>query len=225
MACSSEWAARSRRWWVAIALLVVVAQSVYAQAQTHSTTPERGASQNSQSALQQATAVPPPAPPPSVPPEAVPSDPPVVRYQNGELTIETQNSTLDDILRAVSKLTGAIMYIPPEANERVAGQMGPGPVVDVLNRLLNRSNFNYAILGSAHSNGPVQVVLSVKSGDSAAPQQVRAPDPAEASLERASDDSYLQRWQRIQQSLIARLNARGKQAGEDSQPQDQPPPE
>jgi hypothetical protein len=61
-----------------------------------------------------------------------------VRFQNGELTIEAQNATLAQILRAVQSQTGASVDIPSSANnERVATTIGPGQPSVVLNTLLN----------------------------------------------------------------------------------------
>jgi hypothetical protein len=57
---------------------------------------------------------------------------PHVTYQDGQLTIVAPNSTLADILRAVRKLTGAEMDIPPNANERVVTNLGPGPAPGVV---------------------------------------------------------------------------------------------
>ncbi|MBZ5566018.1 MAG: hypothetical protein LAP13_26820, partial [Acidobacteriia bacterium] len=161
----------------------------------------------------------------------------VIRYENGKLTIQAHNSTLSDILRAVSKQTGAVIDFPPEANERVNGQTGPGPVAVVLDRLLGPLSFDYAILGSAaNPNGPVRVILSAKAGSSTSPQQVQGQGPqptqasgdlapAETGAEEASEDQYWRARQNVQQDLIGRLNARGKQTDEDSQPQKEQPPQ
>ncbi len=95
------------------------------------------------------------APPPAVIPqplvpltlEQMPASPPQVSYEHGELTIVARNSVMGDILRAVRDQTNAILDVPGNANERVVGQMGPGPPRDVLAQLLNGSRFNYVILG------------------------------------------------------------------------------
>jgi hypothetical protein len=117
--------------------------------------------------LQQPTPQPvvqaPPPPPPT--PEQLPATPPNVKYQNGELTIFAQNSTLGDILHEVRAKTGAVIDIPPGANERVVGQMGPGPARDVLASLLNGSHFNYVMIASSNNPQSVaQVILTAKTG-------------------------------------------------------------
>src|ERR1700693_5969604 len=56
---------------------------------------------------------PPPAPPPPPPTlEQMPAVPPKVRFINGLLTIVAENSTLNDVLRAVRAQTGAAVEIP-----------------------------------------------------------------------------------------------------------------
>jgi len=91
-----------------------------------------------------------PAPQPVVPEgplpqptlDQMPAIPPQVTYQGGQLTIQAQNSTLGDILRAVHAKTGASVDIPSNATERVVGRLGPGPAREVLASLLNGSHFN-----------------------------------------------------------------------------------
>jgi hypothetical protein len=89
----------------------------------------------------------------------MPANAPQVSYKQGELTIVSRNSTLRDILRAVRDQTGAKFEIPPNANERVVGQMGPGPPRDVLAQLLNGSHFNYVILGSPTDSSKLEQVI------------------------------------------------------------------
>ncbi len=223
----------------AMVLVAIAAQSVSTYSQTHSTIAPNQASQHSKSALRQG----PPAPalpaPPTSPFAPASSDKPVIIYEDGKLTIEAHNSTLADILRAVSKKTGAVMDFPPEANQPVVGRMGPGPVVEVLDRLLKPLSFNYAILGSAaEPNAPVRVILSAKPGGPAPAKPAQAEEPVPgaelaqanagsstvATEQGAGEDPARQRWLGIQQDLMRRLNARG--APPDEVPQDeaeQPP--
>lgn len=77
-----------------------------------------------------------------------PAVPPRVEYQNGQLAIVAENSTLGDILRAVRQQTGAAIDIPANASERVVTRLGPASAHDVLTALLNGSSFNYVMLGS-----------------------------------------------------------------------------
>ena len=105
-----------------------------------------------------------------IPLDSIAPVPPQVSYQNAQLTIVAQNSTLGDILRAVRKQTGAEIEIPA-APERVVTHLGPGPARDVVAELLNGSRFNYVLLGSAADNAVLtRVVLVAKAGpDNATP--------------------------------------------------------
>lgn len=108
----------------------------------------------------------PPVPPPPPPtPEQMPASPPQVTFNNGQLTIVAQNSTLGDILRAVRAKTGAAVEVPGNATERVVANIGPGPAREVLASLLNGSHFNYVMLGSATQADMVdRIILTSKSG-------------------------------------------------------------
>jgi hypothetical protein len=92
-----------------------------------------------------------------------------ISYQNGELAIDTVNAPLGDILRAISIRTGALLRIPQEANEGVTRQIGPAPVTEVLNSLLNESPFNYIIEEfGANQSAPFRVTLLLKGSASRA---------------------------------------------------------
>ena len=96
-------------------------------------------------------------------------EPVIVKYQDGELTIESFNAPLNDILRAVCQRTGALIRIPQDTNERITRNIGPGPVINVLGDLLYESGFNYLIEESGRKQGaPVRVTLSIKGSSSRA---------------------------------------------------------
>jgi hypothetical protein len=104
--------------------------------------------------------------------EQMPAIPPQVTFQNGQLTIVAQNSTLGDILRAVRSQTGAAVEVPANATERVVGQLGPALARDVLASLLNGSLFNYMILGSESDPSALQrVILTPKPAGVAVTQE------------------------------------------------------
>jgi hypothetical protein len=127
---------------------------------------------------------------------------PHVTYEGGQLTIVAPNSTLADILRAVRKLTGADVDIPPNANERVVTNLGPGPAPGVVAELLNGSHFNYVLLGApSDAKTLTRVVLVAKSGpettapgagvvaNAASPQPVVAQGSADAADADTADDT------------------------------------
>lgn len=106
-----------------------------------------------------------PAPLQPVPLDQVPAVAPHVHYEGGELTIEAHNSTLSDVLRAVRQQTGAELDIPPNANERVVADLGPGPARNILAELLNGTHFNYVMVGSTQDPTAIQsIVLTPRSG-------------------------------------------------------------
>lgn len=74
------------------------------------------------------------------------TQPPEVSWDGKQLTIDTENSTLTDVLLAVRAKTGASVEIPPSAaNEKVALHIGPAPVREVISTLLYGTNFDYVV--------------------------------------------------------------------------------
>ena len=84
-----------------------------------------------------------------------------------QLLVVAHNSTLADILSAVSMKTGAVIDVPPgSGRERVAGRMGPGPARDVLAALLNGSQFDYVIVASLPNPARVEHVVLISKANS-----------------------------------------------------------
>ncbi len=135
----------------------------------------------------------PPQPPPPPPtPEQMPPTPPQVTYSNGLLTIVANNSTLSDILHAVSARTGADVDMPPQLGaQRVAAHIGPGAPRDVLSDLLSGPGFDYILLGSDGDPNAVRSIIlspnqpsSPNAGPSVAQRQpVRAVTPPQEEIE------------------------------------------
>ena len=105
----------------------------------------------------------PPPPPPT--PEQMPSVAPEVIYQGGMLTIKAPNSTMNDVLSAVRRVTGATIEKPPVGGaDRVVAQLGPGQPKDVLDALFKGSRYDYIILGSMTKPGGVdRVILTARA--------------------------------------------------------------
>jgi len=115
------------------------------------------------------------APPPTPPtPEQMPSVAPEVIYQGGMLTIKAPNSTMNDVLSAVRRVTGATIEKPPVGGgDRVVAQLGPGQPKDVLEALFNGSRYDYIILGSMTRPGGVdRVILTARANAGGAPAAV-----------------------------------------------------
>ena len=106
--------------------------------------------------------------------------PPRVTYQNGQLTIVAQNSTLSSILSAVRARTGAQIEMPPDtANDRVAADLGPGNPRDVLAALLQGSRFDYIVMGSpTDPDALAQVILTPHAGSGGATTTANFPPGA-----------------------------------------------
>ena len=100
-----------------------------------------------------------------LPMDQIPASPAKVSFEGGLLTIAAQNSTLNEILHDVRRLTGASIDIPPGSggNERVVTHLGPGAPRDVLAGLLNGTSFNYVMVGSSTDPAAVvSVILTAK---------------------------------------------------------------
>jgi hypothetical protein len=81
--------------------------------------------------------------------ENAPTTQPRVSFEDGQLSINANNSSLSDILMAVRAVTGADVDLPGGVSgERVTAQLGPGPARRVLSDLLGWSNYDYIIQGS-----------------------------------------------------------------------------
>jgi len=103
---------------------------------------------------------------------------PKVIYSNGQLTIRAMNSTLGDVLRAVSLQTGAVIEFPPgSVDERVVVNFGPGPVRDVVGSLLNGTRFNYVLLESPGNPSVLQRMILTTA--SPAPSEPTPPPVAQ----------------------------------------------
>jgi hypothetical protein len=158
-----------------IAFLAIVCQSGYTQSQRKERTPQAPAAQKSGLENAAPTQAQPSTP---LPPAPRPSRPAVITYQHGGLTIVGKNSTLGDILREVGKQTGAVLDIPLQANERVFGRFGPGPVRAVLASLLNGSDFNYVLQWSDADPSLLTRVTLWAKGAAFAVNSSRAPTTA-----------------------------------------------
>lgn len=90
-----------------------------------------------------------------------------VEFQNGMLAIHARNATLSEVLFQIQKKTGAEIAIPAGTEQdRVAGEFGPGRPSEVLDQLLNGSELNFVVVGSASDPNTLRsVILSRKQPD------------------------------------------------------------
>lgn len=86
--------------------------------------------------------------------------PPVVQFENGLLTVDANNSTLTDVLYAISEKTGTVIQLPFTNGvlDRVDIKIGPSSPKVVLATILEGSAFNYYFV---EANGKVEKVLLV----------------------------------------------------------------
>ncbi|HXP46381.1 MAG TPA: hypothetical protein VN810_03835 [Terriglobales bacterium] len=131
--------------------------------------------------------LPPPAP---LTPEQMPAAPPQVTYNNGLLSIVATNSTLSDILHAVSTRTGATVDAPAQlTRERVAARIGPATPREVLSDLLTGPRFDYILVGSdGDPNAVRSIILTANQSSPSAGAAMAQPPPVRAAMPPQVDD-------------------------------------
>lgn len=122
-------------------------------------------------------ATPPPVPqpvtpPPPLTPAELPAQPAKITYSDGLLTVAAHNSSLNQILAAISRETG-MKITGGVTDERVFGSYGPETAAQVLNSLLDGTSSNMMLVGS-NGPAPAELVLTPRAGG------VTPPSPAMA---------------------------------------------
>jgi hypothetical protein len=83
-----------------------------------------------------------------------------IHYDQGQLTVSSQNAPLGMVLKLISAKTGATIDLAPELqNEPVVAQIGPKAIQDVMSALLDSPKIDYIIMGSGAANGGLQRIL------------------------------------------------------------------
>jgi hypothetical protein len=121
---------------------------------------------------------PPATPPPPPTPSQLPPHLAQVTYTSGALSVSADNSSLNQILREISRETG-INIVGGVTDERVFGQYGPNATAQVLAALLDGTGSNMLLV---HSDGdtPAQLILTPRHGGPT------PPNPNAAALEEGS---------------------------------------
>jgi len=101
-----------------------------------------------------------------------------VRFDSGLISIDANNSSLNRILREISRQTG-MKITGGVREERVFGHYGPAPVADILETLIDGTGTNMVLRQTA-SNTPEELILTPQSGG------VSPPNPNAPSFD--SDD-------------------------------------
>ena len=138
----------------------------------------------------------PPAPPTSAPPAAsalpsavqsIANSAPAasgrakVQFANGLLTVNATDSSLNQILREISRITG-MTITGGVKDERVFGTYGPADTGAVLTSLLNGTGSNMLLLES-HNNSPRELVLTPRQGGPTPPSPNTYREPEAQSNE------------------------------------------
>jgi hypothetical protein len=114
-------------------------------------------------------------------PSQLPSVPPRISFQQGQLTVIAENSTLGDVFGAIRNATGIkIETQGGPSGDRVAAKIGPAPTREVLLSLLQGSRYDYVMLGSLNDPEQVErVILTPKTAGgtavASAPSQPQMP--------------------------------------------------
>jgi len=91
----------------------------------------------------------------------------VVLFSGGQLTITADNSSLNQILRDVSRQTG-MKITGGVADQRVFGKVGPGAAAGILSSLLDGTGSNMLLRENA-AHTPVELVLTPRGGGATPP--------------------------------------------------------
>jgi hypothetical protein len=105
-----------------------------------------------------------------------------VLYSNGQLQVRADNSSLNQILRSISHLTGLKITGGVE-EQRVFGNYGPGPLSTVLATLIDGTGSNILLLGGG-AKTPPELILTSRSGG---PEPPSPDSPAYAMYDDSSD--------------------------------------
>ncbi len=129
-----------------------------------------------------------PAAAPVTPPPAISTPvrvgvPAKVKYADGKLEVTADNSSLNQILREIGRLTG-MTITGGVVEQRVYGNYGPAAPAEVLGDLLQGTGSNM-LLRETSSAAPAELILSPRVGD------VTPPNPSAAGFDgdTASDDT------------------------------------
>jgi hypothetical protein len=105
--------------------------------------------------------IPPPPPIPPTPSQLPPTHAQVT-YTGGTLSISASNSSLNQILREISRETG-IKISGGVADERVFGQYGPDAPSQILSALLDGTSSNM-LLVNGNGDAPAELILTPRQG-------------------------------------------------------------
>jgi hypothetical protein len=112
----------------------------------------------------------------------MPAQPPRVTFSGGVLTVDSENSTLSDILLAVHQLTGADFEPMPQISERTAVHLS-GSASDVVSDLLRGSQFGYVLISALENPDVLRTVVLIAKEAGAASHTIPLSMSARAMAE------------------------------------------
>lgn len=115
-----------------------------------------------------------------------PAQPATVKLDHGQLTVQANNSDLDQILNRVASISGTDIEGLKQTT-RVFGVYGPGNPQDVLSDLLSGMGYNFVMVGSLPDGSPRELVLTPGGGPLPEPTQARG-NPMPPVDEQPPDD-------------------------------------
>jgi hypothetical protein len=158
-----------------VATILSASALLHAQPQAASKSPALASS-----TLPATAPTPTPAPVPLTPAQSPPQRPKVT-YTDNEITVAANNSSLNQILHDISRLTG-IKITGGVVDERVFGDYGPASPSQVLATLLNGTGSNMLLVQST-GNAPTELILTPRQGGAT------PPNPNAQSFDDSSESS------------------------------------
>jgi len=115
-----------------------------------------------------------------------------ITYSNHQLSVEADNSSLNQILHEISRIAG-VTVTGGVAEERVFGHYGPGSLSEVLSQLLDGTSSNMLFIAST-GNKPPQLILTSRNGGPTppSPSTTRFDDNAAAASVPVPSESSVQ---------------------------------
>ena len=96
-----------------------------------------------------------------------PANPAQIQVDTGKLSVKADNSTLSGILHDISAKTGMTVD-GLSRDQRIFGNYGPASPREVLSALLDGLGYNVLMVGALDNGAPRQLVLTPRTGASAA---------------------------------------------------------
>jgi len=102
---------------------------------------------------------------------------PQVTYEDGQLTVIAENSSLSEVMRALRSALGADIDLPADiVDQHIWVHLGPGPARRVLRDLLDDTEFNYVMQASDSDPDGIRSVLLTPRSKSTGAETAGSPE-------------------------------------------------